>query len=89
MNIEKLREEIAADEGEVHEIYLDHLGLAYFWHWSSWFAMTIRKADYQSERQSITIESLKPSNQISKQSCQIATSYTQTLTICQKKLKGS
>ena len=34
MNIEKLREEIAADEGEVHEIYLDHLGLAYFWHWS-------------------------------------------------------
>jgi len=26
MNIEKLREEIAADEGEVHEIYLDHLG---------------------------------------------------------------
>ena len=48
MNIEKLREEIAADEGEVHEIYLDHLGLAYFWHWSSWFAMTIRKADYPS-----------------------------------------
>ncbi len=30
MNIEKLREEIAADEGEVHEIYLDHLGLATF-----------------------------------------------------------
>ena len=32
MNIEKLREELAADEGEVHEIYLDHLGLPYFWH---------------------------------------------------------
>ena len=30
MNIDKLREEIAADEGEVHEIYLDHLGLATF-----------------------------------------------------------
>ena len=30
MNIEKLREEIAADEGEVHEIYLDHLGLPTF-----------------------------------------------------------
>jgi len=30
MNIEKLREEIAADEGEVYEIYLDHLGLATF-----------------------------------------------------------
>ena len=30
MNIDKLREEIAADEGEVHEIYLDHLGLPTF-----------------------------------------------------------
>jgi len=30
MNIEKLREEIAADEGEVNEIYLDHLGLPTF-----------------------------------------------------------
>jgi lysozyme len=30
MDLEKLREEIAADEGEVHEIYLDHLGLATF-----------------------------------------------------------
>ena len=30
MNIEKLREEIAADEGEVHEIYLDHLGYPTF-----------------------------------------------------------
>ena len=30
MNIEKLREELAADEGEVNEIYLDHLGLPTF-----------------------------------------------------------
>jgi len=30
VNIDKLREEIAADEGEVHEIYLDHLGLPTF-----------------------------------------------------------
>lgn len=30
MNIEKLREEIAYDEGVVHEIYLDHLGLPTF-----------------------------------------------------------
>ena len=30
MNLEKLREEIAYDEGEVHEIYLDHLGLPTF-----------------------------------------------------------
>jgi GH24 family phage-related lysozyme (muramidase) len=30
MNIEKLREEIAYDEGSVNEIYLDHLGLPTF-----------------------------------------------------------
>ena len=30
MNIDKLREEIAYDEGVVHEIYLDHLGLPTF-----------------------------------------------------------
>jgi len=30
MNLEKLREEIAHDEGVVHEIYLDHLGLPTF-----------------------------------------------------------
>ena len=30
MNIEKLREELAADEGEVNEIYLDHLGYPTF-----------------------------------------------------------
>lgn len=30
MNIDKLREEIAADEGEVSEIYLDHLGYPTF-----------------------------------------------------------
>ncbi len=30
MNIEQLREEIAADEGCVYEVYLDHLGLATF-----------------------------------------------------------
>jgi len=30
MNLEKLREEIAYDEGVVHEIYLDHLGLPTF-----------------------------------------------------------
>ena len=30
MNIEQLREEVAADEGCVYEVYLDHLGLATF-----------------------------------------------------------
>ena len=30
MNIDTLREEISADEGEVHEIYLVHLGLPTF-----------------------------------------------------------
>ena len=30
MNIEKLREEIAYDEGIVHKVYLDHLGLPTF-----------------------------------------------------------
>ena len=30
MNIEQLREEIAADEGCVYEVYLDHLGLPTF-----------------------------------------------------------
>ena len=30
MNIEKLREEIAYDEGIVHKVYLDHLGLSTF-----------------------------------------------------------
>jgi len=30
MNIEKLREEIAYDEGVVHKVYLDHLGLPTF-----------------------------------------------------------
>jgi len=30
MNIDKLREELAADEGCVYEIYLDHLGLPTF-----------------------------------------------------------
>ena len=30
MDIEKLQEEVAADEGCVHEVYLDHLGLATF-----------------------------------------------------------
>ena len=30
MNIDKLREEIAYDEGSVNEIYLDHLGLPTF-----------------------------------------------------------
>lgn len=30
MNIDKLREEIAADEGDVREIYLDHLGYPTF-----------------------------------------------------------
>ena len=30
MNIEQLREELAYDEGVVHEIYLDHLGLPTF-----------------------------------------------------------
>ena len=30
MDLEKLREEIAYDEGVVHEIYLDHLGLPTF-----------------------------------------------------------
>ena len=30
MDIEQLREEIAADEGCVYEVYLDHLGLATF-----------------------------------------------------------
>jgi GH24 family phage-related lysozyme (muramidase) len=30
MNIEKLREEIAYDEGSVNKIYLDHLGLPTF-----------------------------------------------------------
>ena len=30
MNIDQLREELAYDEGVVHEIYLDHLGLPTF-----------------------------------------------------------
>ena len=30
MNIEQLREEVAADEGCVYEVYLDHLGLPTF-----------------------------------------------------------
>ena len=30
MDIEKLQEEVAADEGCVYEVYLDHLGLATF-----------------------------------------------------------
>ena len=30
MDIDKLREEIAYDEGSVNEIYLDHLGLPTF-----------------------------------------------------------
>ena len=30
MNIEQLQEELAADEGCVHEVYLDHLGLPTF-----------------------------------------------------------
>ena len=30
MDIQKLRQEIEADEGNVHEIYLDHLGLPTF-----------------------------------------------------------
>ena len=30
MDIEKLRQEIEADEGNVHEIYLDHLNLPTF-----------------------------------------------------------
>ena len=30
MNIDKLREELAYDEGVVHKVYLDHLGLPTF-----------------------------------------------------------
>ena len=32
MDIDKLREEIEYDEGNVKKVYLDHLGLFYFWH---------------------------------------------------------
>ena len=34
MNIDKLREELAEDEGCKYEIYLDHLGLANNGNWS-------------------------------------------------------
>ena len=86
MNIEKLREEIEYDEGNVKSIYLDHLHLPTFG-----IGHLVRKSDPEYGWEVGTPVSddrcVEPSTKISKQSCQTATSYTQTLMICQKKCK--
>ena len=83
MNIEKLREEIEYDEGNVKSIYLDHLHLPTFG-----IGHLVRESDPEYGWEVGTPVSddrcVEPSTKISKQSCQTATSYTQTLMICQK-----
>ena len=85
MNIDVLRKQLEIDEGVVHEIYLDHLGLPTFG-----IGHLVTESDPE-HGQAVgflwrSLDVLKPSNKISKQQCQSANSYTQTLMICQKKL---
>ena len=85
MDIEKLREEIEYDEGSVNEIYLDHLAFTYLYIGILLENQT-QNTDGKSEHLLVTIDA-EPSTKISKQSCQTATSYTQTLMICQESFK--
>ena len=85
MNVDELRRQLEIDEGVVHEIYLDHLGYATFG-----IGHLVRDDDPNMDGKLVprwkSLDALKPSNQISKQSCLTAPNYIQTLTICRKKL---
>ena len=85
MNLEQLREQLEIDEGVKYEVYNDHLGYATFG-----VGHLVLESDPEygsaSALPSVSPESLRPSNRIAKTSCETATSFTKTLTICQKKL---
>ena len=86
MDIDKLREEIEYDEGNVKKYTLTIWGCLLL-------ALAIllgsqtQNMDGKWAQRSVTIDVLLPSTKISKLSCQTATNFTQTLKICQRKLK--
>ena len=50
------------------------------------FLSQTRNTEKMTGLPSVSPESLRPSSRIAKTSCETATSFTQTLAICQKKL---
>ena len=86
MDIDKLREEIEYDEGNVKKCILTIWGCSTFGI-NHLIRSQTQNMDGKWAQRSVTIDVLLPSTKISKLSCQTATNFTQTLKICQKKLK--
>ena len=87
MDIDKLREEIAYDEGSVNKIYLDHLGLPTFGIGHLVIDSDPEHGQPKLEHLSQKIDAIPPSTKTLKQCLTTAQYYMTTSMICQKKLK--
>jgi GH24 family phage-related lysozyme (muramidase) len=85
MDLEKLREQLEIDEGVKYEVYNDHLGYATF---GVGHLVLESDPEYVDEIGTPVSESrvIEAFEQDCETSCQTATSFMKTLTICQRKL---